>query len=59
MTKRSEPVHIAKQSMEDADKMHDLMAKLYGENSDEAVYAVQASIANFMLFCALERRDWD
>jgi len=48
-------VKQAKTLMDAADAMHDAMCIKYGENNDCAVYALQASLASFLLFCTLEQ----
>jgi hypothetical protein len=48
-------VKQAKTLMDAADAMHDTMCAEYGENNDCAVYALQASLASFLLFCTLEQ----
>ena len=45
----------AYKSMQDADAMHDRLCATYGETSDVAMYALQQSIAAFLIFCELER----
>lgn len=48
-------VKQSKALMDAADNMHDTLCAQYGENKDCSVYALQASIAAFLLFCTLEQ----
>lgn len=45
----------AKSNMEAADAMHDYLCQTHGECSDAAMYALQASLASFMVLCEIER----
>lgn len=45
----------AKLNMDAADAMHNALCLKYGERSDVAMYALQQSIAAFVVFCELER----
>lgn len=39
------------------DTLHDRLCNKYGENSHQAMYALQASIASFVCFCELDSID--
>ena len=45
----------AKTLMQSADALHDSICIKYGENSDAALYALQASLGSWLTFCEAER----
>lgn len=49
----------AKSIMDAADSLHDALCAKYGENSNPAMYVLQASMGAFLLFCELERLEME
>jgi hypothetical protein len=51
----SELLLMAKQLMDASDAMHDSACAKFGERSYIAMYALQGSLANFLVYCEAER----